>query len=201
MSYRALIFDWGGVLIDNPAQALLDYCATRFDTTRDELKAVLDPHFADFQRGRIEEDTLWEIAAMKLGCEKPKIFSLWGEAFRCVYQPKSEMFDLVREVRAAGYKTGFLSNTEEAPRRFFAEQGYHALFDATVFSCAEGIVKPETAIYLLELERLGVKANKSVFIDDNQTYVDGARAVGITGILFESPQQVRQELQKLGFKI
>jgi len=75
------------------------------------------------------------------------------------------------------------------------------MFDVIVFSCVEGIVKPEKRIYEILLERLDVEAYETVLIDDIKEYINAAQDIGMNGILFENPQQVMRELGRFGVKI
>jgi FMN phosphatase YigB (HAD superfamily) len=93
-----------------------------------------------------------------------------------------------------GYKVGFLSNTEIPTMNYFYENGYDRYFDVKIFSCVEKTVKPEGKIYLIALEKLKVKPQEAVFIDDKPKYVEGAKKVGINGILFKTAEQLRKEL-------
>jgi len=68
-----------------------------------------------------------------------------------------EMFASGLTAQDKGYTVGLLSNAEMAAMAFFHEQGY-AMFDAAVFSCAEGTRKPEQRIYEIALERFGGQA-------------------------------------------
>jgi len=80
---------------------------------------------------------------------------------------------------------------------FFHELDYD-LFDVLVFSCEEGVMKPERKIYDLTLERLSSRAECSVFIDDRPDYIRGAKDVGLHTILFESVARVKDELTRMG---
>ena len=51
------------------------------------------------------------------------------------------------------------------------------------FSCYVGVFKPDKRIYLDALNKCGVPAEKTVFIDDAVRNLDGAAALGITPIL------------------
>ena len=51
------------------------------------------------------------------------------------------------------------------------------------FSCYVGVFKPDRRIYLDALEKSGVPAEKTVFIDDNVRNLQGAAELGITPIL------------------
>jgi putative hydrolase of the HAD superfamily len=59
------------------------------------------------------------------------------------------------------------------------------------------MMKPEPEIYLHLLERFGLKAEESVFIDDMQPNVDAAKAVGLHAIRFHNATQCQQELEEL----
>jgi len=72
------------------------------------------------------------------------------------------------------------------------------MFDVLVFSCVEGVMKPDRRIYKITLERLDLKAGRAVFIDDRQDYIRGAQKVGLNTILFKSIGQVKDELAGLG---
>ncbi|MBO6675440.1 MAG: HAD family phosphatase [Rhizobiales bacterium] len=68
-------------------------------------------------------------------------------------------------------------------------------FGVTVVSGEERIIKPDPAIYHLLLERAGLPADRTVFIDDSPKNVEGARAVGMHAILFTTPSDLREALR------
>ena len=196
----AVIFDWGGVLIDSPAPGLLALFAQELGVTPEQLNAAFIPFAEAFQKGQISEHDLWEGVCAALGVARPYDPSLWEHAFGQVYAPKEEMFSLASLLKERGYKVGLLSNTESPSVRFFHEQGY-AMFDATVFSCEEGTSKPEQRIYEIALERLGVEPPEAVFIDDRADFIEGAQKLGMHTIRFESPAQVKGSLVALSIPI
>ena len=193
---KAIIFDWGGVLIQNPSQGLIAYCTNVLGITEKKFIKEYRTYHQEFEKGILSEDHLWEKICSSLHIEKPLIPSLWGSAFRAVYREQNEMFALASDLKKKGYKIGFLSNTEKPAMQFFFEQHYD-MFDITVFSCAEGTRKPEQKIYQRILEQLHVQPEDAVFIDDNQEYIAGAKKIGIHTILFTGYYQVKKELQML----
>lgn len=193
----SVIFDWGGVLIDDPRAGLLRYCADAFGVAQEQYVPVHDSFLDEFHKGLIDEETFWREVARKLDKPIPETPSLWFEAFRSAYIPKPEMFLLASSLHGKGYKTALLSNTELPAVKFLHERGYD-MFDVLVFSCEEGMMKPDRRIYNLTLERLGSQAEKSIFIDDRPDYIQGAKDVGFHAILFGSVAQVKHELAKLG---
>jgi len=194
---ESVIFDWGGVLIDDPRPGLLRYCSEAFGVPLEDYTPVNDLFLDEFHKGKISEESFWLQISSKLGKSMPAARSQWYEAFRSAYVPKQEMFRLASSLHDKGYKTAFLSNTELPAVEFFHEQGYD-IFDVLVFSCVEGVMKPERRIYEITLERLGSKAGQAVFIDDRQDYIRGAKDVGLNTILFKTIDQVKDELIGLG---
>lgn len=194
---ESVIFDWGGVLIDDPRPGLLRYCADAFGVAQERYTPVHDSFLDEFHKGLISEEIFWQEIARKLGRPMPKAPSLWSEAFRSAYVPKPEVFALASFLHGKGYKTALLSNTELPAVEFFHELGYD-MFDVLVFSCEEGMMKPDRRIYDLALERLNSQAEQSVFIDDRPDYIQGAKEIGLNTIFFERIAQVKEELAKLG---
>lgn len=198
---EGVLFDWGGVLIDNPAPGLMQYCAQSLGVSTERYIQVHKAHGEPFQKGHIPENVFWQRVCEALCCAEPQSASLWADAFRSVYCPKEEIWALVEQLRAGGYKVGLLSNTEPACVAYFDELQYDNKFDAWTFSCVEGTAKPEPQIYEIAAGKLGVECAQCVFIDDSQTYIDGAVATQLKGIVFDSAEQVRQSLQALGVTI
>ena len=196
---KAVLFDWGGVLIDDPAAALMRYCADALGAGVEEYRKAYRLFEADFSCGKLAEEMFWGKMCGKLGVDKPQAGSLWGQAFALVYKPKEEMFELARLLRKNGLRTTVLSNTERPAVDFFQRQNYD-MFDEAVFSCLEGVRKPEKKIYRIAVERLGVSAGECVFIDDRIECVEGAIAVGLKGIIFGGFEKLKEELSQVGVK-
>lgn len=106
------------------------------------------------------------------------------------------MVDAVRRARAAGLRTGLLSNAGGCGRPEWPD-----LFDAVVLSGLAGVAKPEAAAYLLVAQRLGVPPQRCVFVDDLRRNVLGAAAVGMTGVHHTGLAATLTELEVLIFAV
>ena len=190
---EAVIFDWGGVLIKHPKASLIAYFSNSLGVNEEAYNPMYEKFLPEFEKGMISEDTWWENVCSELGVKKPNNQSLWWEAFRHSYDPIEEMFSLASHLKEREFKVALLSNSELPSMRYFYEQQYD-MFDVTVFSCAERMRKPEKRIYEVTLKRLGVQANEAIFIDDKQENINAAKELGIYGILFVNPDQVKKEL-------
>lgn len=195
---KAIIFDWGGVLIDNPADALMSHCANHLGTTKEILKKTIDKYIFDFQKGTLLEEDLWNQVCDELNINKPTTNSLWQEAVKNVFVDKKETHELIGKLKENGYKIGFLSNTEIPTMTYFHDNNYGRHFDEAVFSCLENTAKPEKEIYHVILKKLQLEPHETIFIDDKPEYIDGATKVGINGIIFQDIEQVKKELNDLG---
>ncbi|HEX3033874.1 MAG TPA: HAD family phosphatase [Thermodesulfobacteriota bacterium] len=197
---KAIIFDWGGVLIDHPIPEIKAYCARYLRVPERELGDAVEKFRDDFARGTISEDEFWEKVCSQVGAPKPDIGSLWEKAFRNSYSEKHEILSLASSLRENGYKIGFLSNTEIPGVKIFQEKNYN-VFDVLVFSCLEGTIKPERRAYEIALERLGAKPEEAIFIDDRQTNIKGAKEIGINAILFKNIDHLKRKLASFSVQI
>jgi putative hydrolase of the HAD superfamily len=197
---ESVILDWGGVLIEDPAPGLVKYCSDALGVSEEDYIKEYDKFGGDFQRGVISEEEFWERMCGGLGVSGPEAGSLWADAFKAAYVPREEIFTLAVGLREKGYKTALLSNTEKPAMQYFHQLGYD-MFDVKVFSCAEGTVKPERKIYELTVQKLGTRAEQSIFIDDKAKYVKGAQQAGLKTILYENFDQFKSELTRFGIKM
>jgi epoxide hydrolase-like predicted phosphatase len=197
---KSVIFDWGGVLIDDPAPGLIQHCAKAMKVSKEDYIKAHIKFEADFQKGLIREDVFWEQICSELSVPKPNIPSLWAEAFEVAYVPRNGMFSMAASLQENGYRTAVLSNTEVPAMQHFHLHRYE-MFDVPVFSCLEGVKKPDRKIYELTLKKLDSQPEQAIFIDDKQEYIDGAKDIGINTVLFQDIDQVKDELNRLGVKI
>lgn len=93
------------------------------------------------------------------------------------------------------YKIGLLSNIGQGwITDFFDTHQLHDLFDAVVLSGNEGITKPHPRIYEIASQRLGVAAERCLFIDDLEENCAGADAVGMRTIRYRDFAQLKRDL-------
>jgi putative hydrolase of the HAD superfamily len=193
---NAVIFDWGGVLIEDPAPALFKYCANAFGVSVERYVTAFDICINDFQTGTVTEQQFWTNMTKRLKAPMPKADSLWTEAYTAAYRPRREMFSLASRLRRAGCKTAILSNTEKPVAELINKLKYDA-FDVTILSCLEGTAKPGRKIYDLTLDQLGIPAGQALFIDDKQPNIDGAKQAGLQTIIFKNTEKFKKEIAGL----
>ncbi len=104
----------------------------------------------------------------------------------------------LEELKSRGYKIYLLSNYSGDHFKYISTHfNFFGLEDGRVISFEEKVLKPDARIYNILLERYGLKADECVFLDDTAENIDGARNVGMKGIVFENYDQGKAELEKI----
>ena len=140
-----------------------------------------------------ESASYWADVAVRLGTAFPDVPALIEADLDSWTDVDGEMAALVGELADEGRTLGLLSNIiGDLVPRFEARHG--ALldrFDALVYSCRTGVVKPDPRAYEICAERLGVMPADVIFFDDTERNVLGAREAGMRAEVFTGPDQVR----------
>lgn len=112
-----------------------------------------------------------------------------------------EVYKLMKKLKK-NYKIGLLSNfISEWLKILLKKFNLEKIFDAMIISTEHKMIKPDPKMYLLVTEMLGVKPQEAVFIDDRESNIKGAENIGIKGILYNNPQDLKEKLKKLGITI
>ncbi|MES2222380.1 MAG: HAD-IA family hydrolase, partial [Acidobacteriota bacterium] len=109
------------------------------------------------------------------------------------------MLEWVNRVRASGMKVAILSNMGEDLLAYMRENfAWLDRFHHLTWSCELNLIKPMAEIYEYTLKGLNVRADEALFIDDRLENVEGARAIGMHGVLFRGLPHLQEDLQRAG---
>ena len=104
----------------------------------------------------------------------------------------------LRRIKESGRRILYLSNYSHKIMRECADALYFLPeMDGGLFSCDFHMVKPDPGFFRLLIEKYQLDPARCVFIDDIETNLEGARAVGMHTILFENPAQAEAELDRM----
>ncbi len=197
---KAIIFDWGGVVIEAPEKERFRYIAQKLNVAEADFLEVLALFESDFRTGRISEDKFWDRISTELKVPKPKK-SLWTNALKPYFREKKDVIVIIKQLHTKGLRIGLLSDSEKPVVETFFTDRQRKIFDVVVFSCFEGTTKRETGIFRKIFERLGVDPKEVLYIDDKPDAVALARSMGAYGIVFRDSHQLRRELGSVGIKL
>ncbi|WP_283135431.1 HAD-IA family hydrolase [Rhizohabitans arisaemae] len=194
--YRGLIFDFFGVLTFNMVE-VISYFEDREKLARGTfLRGWADPRgqelFRRLELGEITQ-TDWNSAfAALIGVAPDNLMARYlHDAF-----PAHHVLNVARQARAAGIKTAVLSNSlGREPYDPYAGFDLHGTFDEVVFSAEHGVRKPDPAIFRLVLSKLGVPAERCLFVDDSEENLAAAHRLGLTPLLALDEEVVAASLR------
>ena len=203
MKIETIIFDLGGVLVDwNPEYVYLN----EFNGDRKKMQWFFDNICTSSWNEEQDGGYLMADATE----ERINLFPKYKKLIKMFYGRWEEMLkgeikgtvEILHKLKRKKYKLIALTNWSSetfpvAVKKF----KFLKLFDGIVVSGKVKMLKPFPEIYNYTLKKYGLIANKSIFIDDRISNVDGAIKCGIHGIQFESPKNLIIALKKYGIKI
>ena len=192
-----LILDYGNVLTRAQDQTWMDGAARRLGADAAAFRAAYWQHRHAYDADLTAAE-YWHrvLAAARRGAGSPDAVDLaWliesGIASWSVY--RDEVWALPALFRRTGGRTAFLSNSgPEVMARVRGDRSLEARFDAVVISCEVGFSKPDPRIYQLCLDRLGLAARETLFVDDRADNIEGAERVGLQTLQFEGPDALER---------
>jgi putative hydrolase of the HAD superfamily len=194
---KGLLLDFGGVLTTNVFDSFRDFCVAE-GLEPDAVKRLFrDQPLArelvrGLETGELSEDEFGERFGelLELDDRRGLVDRMFG-----TLREDERMVGAVRRARAAGIRTGLVSNSMGAGR--YDRATFPELFDGVVISGDVGMHKPQPEIFLLGAERAGVAPEQCVFVDDLRENCDGAQAVGMTAVLHRGAETTVPELERL----
>jgi putative hydrolase of the HAD superfamily len=203
---EAIISDFGGVL----TSPLLDSFAAFQNSSGISLEQLgialaaiaarggANPLF-ELETGRMSEasflQTLGEELTDRLG--RPVELHGFGERYFDNLHPNERMIEYMRELRGRGYRMAICTNNvREWEPLWRSMLPIDELFELVVDSGFEGVRKPDPRIYEVTLDRLGVAAGATLFVDDMEVNCDAARALGMQAVWYRSNAQAIGEIEQ-----
>jgi len=191
-----VVFDYGGVICTPQPDEDVALLAAAAGVPVLDFQGPYWEYRLSYDRAELDGTTYWHKVAAALGVSFP--VSQIAELTRLDIASWLHLCDgtvtLLKDLAAAGYRLGLLSNAPADFAEVMAEQPVAGFFEHLAFSCYLGSVKPEPECYRAVLAMLGARPADVVFIDDRPENVAGAAAVGIHGVRFTTPEAVRTAL-------
>lgn len=204
---EAVLFDFGGVFTPSPFALLATLEGEERELLAQQVAYTFGPYDRDtdhpwhrLERGEVAfGDALEAIRSLAaedgLDLEPMRVL----KHFAGDGTVRDEVVVHVRRLRAAGFRTAIVTNNLHEVREMWqALLPVGELFDLVVDSSEEGVRKPDAAIFERALERLGLAGEAAVFLDDVESNVEAARALGMRAIhVTADPSGALAELEAL----
>ncbi len=199
MSIKAIFVDFSGVLILSMGESskFHEFIA---ETMGIPSKALEDYYASDWNRkvnlGEIDSVTFWKNFFHIQGKPDDQI----QEYYKLVHDSRELNLQLTNFLKSLKKekKIGLISNFSDLLRPILEKELKIAdLFDDMIISSEVKLIKPDEAIYKLALQRLQVKPQEAIFVDDLLENVQAAAQLGIHAIQFKNNEQVISEIKQL----
>lgn len=198
---RAVLFDFGGVLTSSVIDGFCDFS----EEATGDRRLVLDlvAHDADvsaalvqIETGTLDEEGFEQRLCAALAARGVEIAPAGLlRRMQSHLRRDAAMVELVAAVRSRGIAVGLVSNS--LGRDTYAGYDLAAMFDAVVISAHEGVRKPSRGLYEIACDRLGVRPEQAIMVDDLEQNIVAARRLGMDGIVHREAATTRDALAAL----
>jgi len=198
---RAVAVDLGGVLFSEGKSVALAKLAAEYRYDRRLVGAILaSPQSILLRKGLISDCQFWDWVQQQLpsNYDWRLIKNQWYDG----YILDQDIYALIANLRKNYSIIAFSGNIES--RIAYLEEKYHFrhLFDIEVYSYDFHMTKPERAFVEAMIARSRVWPDEIVYIDDNDTYAQPARDLGVNVVIHRQGDSaaLRHSLRKHGLK-
>jgi len=202
---KTIISDFGGVLTTPLLQSFMafqDQTGITTETLGRGMQAAAEANgenpLFEMERGEITEVAFLELLTDHLEPllgHRPEMHR-FKEIYFEALDPNPPMIELMRELKAAGYRMAMLTNNvREWEPLWRSMLPVDEIFETVVDSGFVGCRKPESRIYELTLERIAEPAEACLFVDDVLVNVEGARRAGLHAVHFQDNEQAIGEIR------
>jgi putative hydrolase of the HAD superfamily len=202
---EAVVTDFGGVLTTpllDSFVGVMDSSGISLEELGSAMAAVTERDGAnplvELETGRISEAEFFARLSDQLSARRGSRVELdgFGERYFKHLHPNDRVIAYMRELRDRGYKLAICTNNvREWEERWRAMLPVDEIFEVVVDSGFVGTRKPEPRIYEITLERLGVAAPATLFVDDVDVNCEAAQQLGMTAVRFRSTDQAIEEIE------
>lgn len=197
MTIKAIIFDLEGVLMKTKDVDLYTSMANALNAPYEAVRAVFFSEMNDWiDKGNAEQNAFdkYMIETLGLGEEKIPIIQQVHDEMTFIDQVLLTKIKVLKK----DYKIGLLTNYSKMMReKIEKDWQIDHLFDAIIISSEVGMIKPDTEIYELMLDKLDVQPREAVMIDDRSRNIEGAESVGMHAVLYKTRDLALADLDAL----
>lgn len=201
---KSIIFDLGNVLALHDARiAARRYAKITKMTFQEVWDLILTSKTEKaYTRGEITSYEFYRYAKslppQPAALSYTQFRDIWNEIFT-----ENKGMETVLKNLKKNYPLYLISNTNAMHYRYLVKKYWHLLkhFKRRFPSHEVGARKPDPLIYRRVLSAISIRPENTVFVDDHPGFIEGARSVGMKGILFKNPPQLLRELKKLGVRV
>ena len=202
MKYKAIIWDFGGVITSSPFEAFNNFEEAN-GLPKDIIRTINSENpdmnaWAQFESNSI---TIDEFNDLFLKEAKAKGFDIKGKDIIKLLKGsiRENMVSFLRELKS-DFKLGCITNNVKSSSEENTDNETEeamSIFDHVIESSVVGIRKPNPEIYVMSCDALNVSPDQCIYLDDLGINLKPARELGMTTIKVIKPEDAIQEVRNL----
>lgn len=204
---KAIIFDLGGVLQLGEKQrerknqkhssGVHEKAAKKLNVDLDQYFDSIDSLYVKSMEGKISKKELLKKLSFNFSVSEKKIERIYYNLYKEKFKLNKQLFKQAKLLKKQGYKVAILSDQWHLSKEVHFPKKLQNIFSPVVISCDAGIRKPSLGVYKLILKKLKLKAENTLFIDNQSWNITPAQSLGMKTILFKDNKQTLEELRKV----
>ena len=199
---KNIIFDLGNVLVKYSPENFLNKYVKKENQEDFIINIFKSKDWLELDRGTLSYEDAIEVFTKRVPEEKESIEKLFRENISSCISPIEENVEIMRKLKNNGYNVYILSNFHQPAFEYIRESwDFIREFNGDVVSCYYHYIKPEREIYETLLNKYNLTPSETIFIDDVDTNINGAKELGIGGIHLPDYKILSELLKKNGIKI
>jgi putative hydrolase of the HAD superfamily len=196
---KALLFDFGRVISAQKPKDLFDQYEADLKLVPGTINTTMfdSPLWQMALVGEIGMSDYWQAIGPSLNLHSPEAVQSFQQRYYSDEKINQHVFNILK-LLVKFYRLAIVSNHPPGLRMWLQEWAIDHLFEVVFCSGDEGVAKPDSAPFILTLDRMGVSAAEAVFIDDTEQHVAAARSLGLHGMHFTTAEKLQLDLENLG---
>ena len=202
MKYKAIIWDFGGVITSSPFEAFNEFEEVN-GLPKDIIRTINSENpdmnaWAQFESNSITIDQFDDLFLKEA---KAKGFDIKGRDIIKLLKGsiRENMVSFLRELKS-NFKLGCITNNVKPSSEENTDNETKeamSIFDHVIESSIVGIRKPNPEIYMMSCDALNVSPDQCIYLDDLGINLKPARELGMTTIKVIQPEDAIQEVRNL----
>ena len=192
---KTVIFDIDGVVATFDFPSICQEFERLTDISATELTTVFDRNKEELLLGHMSAEQFFSQLSQKHSQAISGLVQAWRQAGIKHVSLNQDIIKLIRVLRGQ-YSIGVLSNASSLRKIIdTAMEDFYTEFDFTLFSCNEGMKKPDPDFFRLALKQASASPEQAIFVDNREKYITAAVALGIRGVVYSDTQSLERDLR------
>ncbi len=194
---KNIVFDFGGVLVQYDFIAFFAHYLGNKEKAEWFMQNVLPQEVNDDMDRELHSFRFYIEQQQRKWPEYAELLDIFDKHYSDVFTMETKgMRQLMTELKSRGFHLLGLSNWSSRIYDVMAKFDIFSFLEGSVISKDVHLLKPDREIYDFFLHKFNLDANDCIFIDDKSANIEGAKVVGMKGVVFKNVEQLKKELEE-----